>query len=406
MKYFLNKDQLIKLLDIQTLLNNDDNCYYNENALYKFYLEYIENQGINFNKDHLKKNYTKQYQYEIDGWYRFKELSTELAEELDGKIELFSDSFWTLFDYYQNMCEGDYKNGSFSEIIEPKLITEKIKYLKQFENNGLSENLTDYLNNVKTLNKRFAILWHNINKDNANLLEVKALPPFIDRLTYLSTLDSTMLIAAKIVSLFDKQCGYEKLMEIYNQKKGSPIQDELVELIKRFTPEFEHTDILLYEEGKDIVYKNTINIDPAALIQKYKISKSVANNFFKVFTYIINASPGHKIEIKNQKTEYSYEYKTYKSYVQATISSFSSEYLEKETQWFKDMLEISAEVVLQNLAQLSSKNIKETLDHNNMSIVFKDIQLYSRYRMLCDKIDIAVPIKEKIANNPIKKMKM
>lgn len=406
MKYFLNKNELLELMMAQKLLNDSDTAYYNENALYRFYLEYIEKKGIVFDKSNLKKNYTKQYQYEIDGWYNFKELSEELAEELSEKIELYSDSFWTLFDYYQNMCEGDYKTGAASEIIEPQLITEKIKYLKQFEKNSLSENLTDYLNNVKTLNKRFTILWYNINKDNDKLLEHKTLPAFIDRLTYLSDLDSTMLIAAKIVSLFSKECGYEKLLEIYNQKKGSSIQDELVNLVKKFDYNFEHCDIPLYEEGKDIVYKNTINIDPAALVQKYKVSKSIANNFFKVLTYIINASPGHKIEIEPQKAQYSYEYKIYKPYVQATISSFSSEYLEIETKWFKDMLTMCAETLFQNPVQLNNKNIKETLDHNNMAVILKDIQIYTNYKKLQDKIETEVPIKQNISNNPIKKMKM
>lgn len=389
---FLNKDEIMEILTIQGLNNSEE--YSLHNVVFKNYLSgIIKNDNIKIDQNKCILNNINNLPVEYDNWTTYDKLSKELCEILDGKIEIFSNSFWSLLDYVSNGYDNNWNNNSVYRIHkeDKKERKNKIQFLWKYKNENLLEGLNYYLNNSYFIYIEYAQLWHNVANKNKNKLKSQKPYVFIKKVTQMEFSEKNALLQAKMYSLFNENEIYAEIENIYKKHKGSKIDNDLIKILKSLNPEFEIIEIPILSKSKEIVYKETINLNYGYFHQKYDLSDNINSNFMKLFQKMINLSiiKGYsKIIFEENQYEYSNVTNKTERIMRCTLQNNYEPYLDDSVIWFIDRLKLCEELFFdpKNRHVLLDKNIENTLELANEALTY--IEGLMKYNHIAEQVPI------------------
>lgn len=369
---YLTTEEILELLEEQGYLSKQN--FSARNTLFHNYLEYIEGNGVHFDWKDLKLNTAVK---DVARGLSYQDVSEELAQVLNGKIELFSDNYWALFDYYEKGHQVSWNNpkiyntnpyDSIKELKKKKAL--KAYYLSKMKN--LPEffgGLTYYLENAAELSMDIVKLWTTLLPAQRDNLIVQDSYSFIERFDHVDDSDKGNLLKANIYRYFKD--GYSKIESLYERKKGTAIQDELATLLKIRNPDFQAHEIMLFSERQETIYQNTFELDRVYFIQKYFVNGGDSHLYFK--TDINLDTWGHCPKLGKQKPVASFIVKTY-----------SMESLQNVEAWFKISLGYTQKMLFSEdyFPLIQPKNINDTL-LNSMDF----IKEYVKKSIIYDQMD-------------------
>lgn len=406
MPTYLNAEQLTQLLKVSNYIkiNHPTSTTKSTNSLFKSYLEYVIDKGIDIDYSLLPKNTHKGILYNEQ--FAHHELAMELIPVIKDKIEVFSDQFWSLFDYSKNYNKAAWKDNVTQYYLGSSDYKQRNDYIKNLmettkdQHNPLDiiENYISHVNYPESTHIRW---WYDLinsktNKDKkANLLE-REVPNFLKKITPSDSKD--IILQVKCISLFEKDCAIEEITKIYENHKHSLLEPKLFSYLSALNGSVKSDYVDLYEEKKSITYTTEFTVDPLYYTQQYNLSESKIKNFFTIIDYYLkenlnNTGINFKVEADPY---YLLGSKNTQAKKHIVFSSLDNERLEQEMKSFKvDFKNMNRYFCQLYHNQLSEKSMTEGYYKDSI----KQVNNYIEKLELYEKLDSNVNIKKAPINN-------
>ena len=312
----LNKNELKELLYCQELIHIKDKhtgfikikSYFSEKMFELFFDLYKKENDLNNN--HIKevseiskrvkiliKDYNENKRFFRTDEQEINDFYTELSElfyELPKPIDWYSDNFWSLFNFkLSNKCENDWKEMESIRFVSENYEKNLASFLWKNKQPNLFENLNDYFFKIKFPATKIINVYHKLAVKNKKVLITQS--PSMDLIEqldlYISLEKLGHLKVCEILSLFKLDSVKDRIIGLYEEKKGDVVSSRQIEKILEDlgvdTEVYDNSPLIIEESRKlPVIDKKILSLKK--IVGKKKVNKSMIYQFQDLLHNILN----------------------------------------------------------------------------------------------------------------------